>query len=333
MILSSRVDQSVSDDGSRLFVSLGWDDLSWGCNHGQYYASVSVSGPNSGSWNGWGAGGTVDLPFVEGTYDVTGQLSFYCDCVNGPLFEFASSQVVVQQQPPTISGPNELWSFGGETVAGYTTSITLTSTGGIQTQWSITAGADKVYLSATAGGSTTVTSSGMNVSRPPGNDIRIRARVGQLWSEHTLTTRGPDHTVLQGPPLRQCLASGYDVWYTYDVFDQFGQLMPYPIPVNESWIGSWVPDQNRNWPRADPNGAWWNSSFFQDHISIDDGNPPVLNPTPICSHTNTDKVDHWGQEWRVGSTDPGRGRPIQRNTLQRFLGTASHLDVVTPALP
>jgi hypothetical protein len=50
----------------------------------------------------------IGLPFVEGTYDIGGSWTFYCDCVNGPLTEFGNDQVIVQPQPSQLQGPTSL---------------------------------------------------------------------------------------------------------------------------------------------------------------------------------------------------------------------------------
>lgn len=106
MQLSSYVSQSVSESGM-LRLAVDFVDGSYGCNHNQYNASLSVSGPNSGSSSSAGTSASVELPYVEGTYSIMGTVTLYCDCINGPLYDFRSENVAVQQPPqPTVSVTN-----------------------------------------------------------------------------------------------------------------------------------------------------------------------------------------------------------------------------------
>jgi hypothetical protein len=63
---------------------------------------------------------------------------------------------------PDISGPNAVWWFNGETPNGsaYPTSITLTSSGGSSTTWSVTQTDAKVNLSTSSGSYVAVTPTG-----------------------------------------------------------------------------------------------------------------------------------------------------------------------------
>lgn len=54
------------------------------------------------------------------------------------------------------------------------------------------------------------------------------------------------------------------------------------------------------------------------------------NPVPTCNGNNT-PVDHWGQEWRIGTIATGVGRRVQTDTLHSYIGYAAHLNIVTPA--
>jgi hypothetical protein len=49
MELVSAGTYSVTEDGLTLVIGLGWDDLSIGCAHTPFAATVNVTGPNSGS--------------------------------------------------------------------------------------------------------------------------------------------------------------------------------------------------------------------------------------------------------------------------------------------
>jgi hypothetical protein len=40
---------------------------------------------------------------------------------------------------------------------------------------------------------------------------------------------------------------------------------------------------------------------------------------------------HWGQTWRVESTTVGTGQRVQTDVIQKDVGRAEHLNIVTPA--
>jgi hypothetical protein len=91
----------------------------------------------------------------------------------------------------TSYGKRTVWWFNGQNPTGYNASVTLTSNGGSSTNWSITAGSDKVRLSATTGASATVTSTGTAWSSAPG-DIKIVATANSVSSAaFAMTSRRP----------------------------------------------------------------------------------------------------------------------------------------------
>jgi len=52
-------------------------------------------------------------------------------------------------------------------------------------------------------------------------------------------------------------------------------------------------------------------------------NNPAPSPMPACSG-NAIKIQHWGQEFRVGSSSSGLGQPVQNDNLARFTEHAEH---------
>jgi hypothetical protein len=136
----------------------------------------------------------------------------------------------------TIQGDNTVWYLNGETPAGYATSVSLTSSGGASTQWTIVAGSDKVRLSTTTGQSTTVTSTGTAFSTSAG-DILLRASAsGASSPDFAMMTRTP-HRLQAGTITTTCPEPtwGYVTRLRYTVQDQLLTTLPSSVPLNERW--------------------------------------------------------------------------------------------------
>lgn len=234
---------------------------------------------------------------------------------------------------PTITGSgNTVWYFSGQEPANYPTAITLTSSGGSGTQWNITSGSSDVILSPTTGSSTTVTSSGIAFSASV-NNVAITATVTvgeqQLTSApFYITTRTPYWLVSTGGTETDCDPTwGYESHIPYEIQDQLLTPLPSGIGVNESWTTGVVDDYpGTNWVQGAAEGVQLNSASFEDDIQ---GETSSYVPVAQCSGTNT-TVQHWGQEWWVGSTTSGSGTPVQTDTLQKDLINAAHTYITTP---
>ena len=233
---------------------------------------------------------------------------------------------------PTISGPNTIWWFEGQSPAGYATSITLTSSGGTSTTWAVTAGGDKVSLSSTSGSSITVTSTGTAFSSAPA-DITITATAnGQTSSPFSITTRKPDR--LASPQTRPFCDSfyGYSDMISYEIRDQLNTVVPTAITWNEQFTSPCLQDN--------PQGNWCSyglptesgdvGTILVDMIQgpgLNNTTPP--NPTPVCVGDSTQQ-QHWAQEFWVGSATPGVGVRVQTDNLVRFTNHAEHQNIVSP---
>lgn len=230
---------------------------------------------------------------------------------------------------PAISGPNTVWWFSGQSPSGYATSITLTSSAGASTSWSVTANANQISLSSTSGSSITVTATGSPVSGAVGEvQVTVTAN-GQTSSPFSLTTRRPFRLVA-GAFTSQCDATfGYTDFLNYTIQDNLLTNMPLPVPLNENWTTGIVPDfTGTNWRRG-PAGFFTTlaatPAAFSDEIQGENVALPP-NPTPICIGAEQ-AVEHWGQEWRIGSTVTGSGTRVQADILQKFTQHAEH-DVI-----
>ncbi len=229
---------------------------------------------------------------------------------------------------PTISGPNTVWFFGNLTVSGYATSIQLTSSAGASTTWNITAGASKITVSSFTGASISVLSSGTAFSSTAG-DVKITATAnGQTSVPFSMTTRTPNLSIA-GTITPNCDPTyGYEMELDYAIQDQMSAALPSGVPVNENWTTGIVPDYSgTDWRRIDPSGIYEPASTFADFIGGEDA---AHTPRATCDGNST-PVQHWGQEWRVGSIAPGFGRRIQTDTFQKYIGHAAHTSIVSPA--
>jgi hypothetical protein len=88
------------------------------------------------------------------------------------------------------------------------------------------------------------------------------------------------------------------------------------------------------WRREEPLG-------FCDLLEGWEGNTPTnyiqgqqlgvgFVPTAGCNEPHA-AVQHWGQEWRVGSTTHGMGKRVQTDTLQKYTEKADHTVITSPA--
>jgi hypothetical protein len=290
----------------------------------------SIASVTSGLISGVSAG-SATVSALD-SYEETVFLNNYC---NGPplppcpiAYAYPGGQAG-GSVTPTIGGPNTVWYFNGLTVSGYATSIQLTSSGGSSTTWTVTAGANKINLSSYSGSPITVTSSGTAFSSSVG-DVKITAAAnGQTSSPFSITTRTPS-TAVQGTIINACDQTyGYLTTLNYTIYDQMPATLPAGVPVNENWTTGVVNDYSgTNWRRRDPNGVVEPGSGFADTIG---GEAAAYGPPLATCDGNSTPVEHWGQEWRVGSIATGFGRRIQTDTLQKYIGHAAHVAITSPA--
>ena len=225
-----------------------------------------------------------------------------------PDFEAPRVPQFLGPPPLQVTGPNVVWWFDGAQPPGYSTRITLQSTGGSQTQWQVVNGADKVVLSGTTGATTQVSSTGTAFSQNAG-DIRIRATSGQQTFDFNLTTRTP-YRLDPGTVTHQCHATlGYEVFIRYTVLDQLGTALPNGVSANEQWNTPWIADYfGTDWRESTAGGITVSTATFADNIQ---GELATMTPQPTCNPNSTTPVRPVGQEWRIGSVTLGVGRHVQ----------------------
>lgn len=239
---------------------------------------------------------------------------------------------------PTISGPNTLWWFKGlgNGVSGYATQITLTaSADGLGTTyvWSVASGSDKISLSTSTSSTNQVTSVGQSTTA---NDASVTVTVGGVTSApFKLTVRAP-YTLGTDPnnPTPVYSMDRTYVWsiqIPYRVLDNLLTPMPNPVSINENWTTPVANDYlNTNWRQGAAGCATLGSGgTFADLI---EGETPDRTPTPVYNpQQNGSAVQHWGQEWRVGTCMIGSGPRVQTDTLQKYTDHAAHTGIVSPA--
>ncbi len=272
-----------------------------------------------------GVTGTYQPFLLDDAYDNSGPED--CNCYTVPVSPDTSTSVAVQ---PIITGPNTVWYFGGQNPTGYATQITLSSSGGSGTTWTVVSGSNKVSLSTTTGAETAVTSTG-NVFSSAVGDIKVKARANNVDStEFSITSRTPYRWVAGSISTNCDATNGYLTLISYTAQDQLLAALPSDVPYNEKWTTGITNDfSGTNWRRGPEGAGVSQGSLMQDLIGGENVNlPPV--PVPLCNGDST-AIQHWGQEWWVGSATIGVGRRAQTNTLQKYKGRAAHTSIMSPA--
>ena len=115
----------------------------------------------------------------------------------------------------------------------------------------------------------------------------------------------------------------YETHENYQVVDDTGAPVT-SFDINEKFTTPPTADYpGCDWRRGAEGGAHVTGSYFYDNMQ---GETTSHTPTPTNpqSPLTSTKVQHWQQEWRVGSTIPGQGTLIQRNLFQKYIDHAAH---------
>jgi hypothetical protein len=235
---------------------------------------------------------------------------------------------------PLISGPTTLWWFNGLSlgVSGYSNQITLTASPTAGTySWAVTAGSDKVSLNNSTSSSVVVTSTGQSKTA---NDVSVTATTnGQTSAPFQLTVRAP-YALSSDPnhPTPVYTTDPNYVWDTdiyYLVVDNFLTPVPVSLPINEYFTTGPINDYSgTNWRQGSPGCAQTAGAEFFDLLG---GENSSRVPTPVYSPNWTGaKVQHWGQDWHVGTCNLGSGPRVQSDTIQKWTDHALHTNIVSP---
>jgi len=138
---------------------------------------------------------------------------------------------------------------------------------------------------------------------------------------HSLRPKGTRHAA--------SAAWGYESRITYEALDDKGSPIK-GYDANEQWTSGVVNDDPAcNWRRGPAGGVSVPGTTFDDLIG---GEGAGQTPAPQAPKTplGSVKEQHWGQDWYVGSTTPGKGTRVQSDTLQKYLDHGEHLNVTSP---
>lgn len=247
----------------------------------------------------------------------------------------------------------DLWWFNGETPNYYATQTYLVAASfapvpgtGQPFHWEITSGSDKVTFgngqsSITLIDDNTVQVVAIAASAPAGTlqrDISISLTVNGLpVGTIQSAVRQPYKLVSTSNsdvPISSGASNGYSSLLHYEIKDQFGATLPMGIAVNEKWVSVETSDYaGEDWPRPAVSPGFVDPADLVDDITVVN---PANNLTPTTQRPGNptlgnEKVDHWGQEWYVGSLFTGAGVRVQTDTLQRYRDHARHENIVSPA--
>jgi hypothetical protein len=116
---------------------------------------------------------------------------------------------------------------------------------------------------------------------------------------------------------------GYETHENYQIIDDTGAPVT-SFDINEQWSTPPIADAaGCDWRRGEPGSMHVDGSAFFDNIQ---GETSTHTPVPQNPQAplGSAKVQHWGQEWRVGSLTPGHGTLIQTNIIQKYQDHAAH---------
>jgi len=214
---------------------------------------------------------------------------------------------------------------------GYDLTSSLTAYGPTGSfSWTITAGSDdaRFFDGTTTASGNPVTIKAIDESSQA-DTVQVKLKTNGLTVSGTcpVTVWGPHHLYRWGRVDGQLNPNGWETAYHYytrvawDVdFPNQGQL-----GINEHWttaLSHAVLFPNYNWgPYAEE--VWQNNpNDVQDHLWLQDGNPPWLDPTPVFGDATL--VDWQGQEFRMGSTTRYLGVVVKSHTVEGHLGFGRH---------
>jgi hypothetical protein len=122
---------------------------------------------------------------------------------------------------------------------------------------------------------------------------------------------------------------GYETFENYTVLDDKGAAIK-GFDVNETFPTAPTNDVAKcDWRRGKPGGFTSATTTFADDMQgeLSDKTPTPQSPK---SPRGATKVQHWDQEWYIGSTKPGSGTKVQTNTFQKYQDHAAHENVKSP---
>jgi len=240
---------------------------------------------------------------------------------------------------PVLEGDENIWWFDKQNPDGYKTKGTLAAQPTEQGPylWKIQKGTNKVRFTD---GSTSIStdsatvkfkSTGPDGSTPPGSDIEITVTVNGVTSDALKAqVRVPHKLVPNGVRHDADDKFGYRSIIYYKIFDQLKTALPTDVPLNEMFTTPIEKDRlDSDWIRGDAGGQIQPPAKMGDKITGQawPSTPVAMKP---LSPPGDKKIHHFTGEWRIGSTEVGKGRRVQINVWQRYQDHATHESIVSP---
>ena len=246
--------------------------------------------------------------------------------------------------------PN-LWFFNVAAppqLANYNPDLQSTPAGETDYTWTITNGTKYAQFSNK---SATIDTKGVNNveiypnSTDPGTGapptvtvtVTVKGKAGTVTSDpFTLNLRRPAKLSPHGITDKADAAYGYESDMHYQVLDQTGAVMPFPLPLNGHFTSGLVNDfHGADWRFPDNCGSTHvcgNNYSPSDWYDLVQGEGSTFKPTPQHPQTplGTTKVDHRVGTWGIGDPHPGKGVQVQTNTWQKWRDHGRHTNITSP---
>jgi hypothetical protein len=213
----------------------------------------------------------------------------------------------------------------------------------------ITAGSDKASL---AGGGAALTGNDLDKitiqaigpsKKHDDVEIEIKHRAPGAKSDTildlTLEVKAPDHLKLLGTDHSPAGKVGYLSLTSLQVFDNFGEAMPY-IDVNEDFgTATFEAGVSSRWKdafaaRTKGSGITHDNAVFRDQYGVALSGAPPASMTPKPSSPNSPlgktRVGSFPHDWYVGSATTGKGVRVSHHTGTFYTDHAEYTDFTSP---
>jgi hypothetical protein len=122
---------------------------------------------------------------------------------------------------------------------------------------------------------------------------------------------------------------GYETHENYEALDDKGATMK-GYDANELFTTAPVNDAAKcDWRRGAAGGLHVPGTSWFDNMQGELSNKTPTPQSP-ASPLGSTKVQHWNQEWYIGSTTPGKGTKVQTNLFQKYQDHANHENIKSP---
>ncbi len=294
----------------------------------EYLGAVEITKRewNYGDGTGWHEGGTTGSCAYTTTGAKTATYRVTAD--GGTLSDTCIVTVFL------ITEDYILWYFDGEDPTNYHIEVTWTAEGAtIGTfKWEVIAGTTKVNLendtdiiTLTDDNQVGIKSTEASVSD---NDVTIR------FSYYNIAT-ADCYMEVYAPASLEYIGTNHWDWgigflseVYYRINDQFDWTLPDAVEHNEDWASpdthDWLGPPVENWPVPNADGWTVDPTGWADNIGV---SIPGLDPTVQNNQAplGSEEVDHWNQEWYIGSNTVGDGTYVHINGFQRWRDHGDHV--------